>query len=107
VAQQLTKLKGHREFVRFILRNAVDKIESLRALPEYMHIKYSNRIFLHLVQCTQIIYKHYVERIDEVCSADPLTAKLSLEGFKQSLVTNEKLFGVKMPAFFQAISIRN
>lgn len=103
-AEHTHSLRTNREFGRYILRVATNKIEGLRKQHEYCLVKHSSRLFKNLCECTKIVYTNCVVRIEELCgSFDVETAHLCIEYFKQSLITVDSIYAEKIEAFLKTL----
>lgn len=71
-------------------------------MPDYRHVKHSGRIFSFLGDVTKLIFAS-IKKLAKGEDGDLLTASLSIECFRQCLMTAESVYKRKLDEFFNQV----
>lgn len=101
--EYLKDLKEDENFKGYLLRTATSHIESYRHLPDYRHVKHSRRMLSFLCDVTKVVYAN-VKKLFENNTESVVTASLSLECFRQCLMTSDAVYKRKLEEYFTHFS---
>lgn len=95
----ITELRDDVSFKVYLLKVTTRQIETYLALPDYRHVKHSRRMFNFLCEVTKVIFASLKSVYDSE-GGDVTTASLSVECFRQCLITSETVYKRKLEEFF-------